>query len=266
MTYERFTYIIDKSSLARFFNGIMNQLQGVRMLCAPTSFKRDKDIADFQDEKFCDFCRYEKWMHSVVERLHEWENVIDEYFTEFNGSWEYYAESKHLAYVHEYGEDEDDEYGRGVLQAFSVLSDLYEEDFKDIVQDTVLPHLNGLCADMMANAQVDLLDGLKKHFGAENVVACRRSEDGRMVPMSREDYELSRISHQVGTDDDVKTLRAVFGGVSSVVQMIQSLSYDSDNKEELQIIRNAAEALLLMDFDAYDDAVMKFVKNENKKE
>lgn len=63
--YEDFTYIEHNSRLARFFNVIMNKMSTMRMLCAPGNFRKDESIADFQDIKFADFCRYEVWMHSV---------------------------------------------------------------------------------------------------------------------------------------------------------------------------------------------------------
>ena len=42
---------------------------------------------------------WEKWLHEIVKRLQEWITTINEYFGEFNGSWEYYALSKRLEFI-----------------------------------------------------------------------------------------------------------------------------------------------------------------------
>lgn len=259
MNYTKFHYIAGNSNLAAFFNSIMRRLQGMRMLCAPVDFYREAEIAEFQDERFCAFCRYELWMHSVVHRLEEWVEILNTYFVEFNGSWEYYARSKRSDYIKETGEDVEEE-----LESFSVISDLYDKDVRDIVQDTVPDNLNDLCADLIANSQIDFVEHLKERVGEENITLLKKAEDGTLVPISREEYELNNITQQVDAEDDVVRLKAVASGISVVIQMLKRCRYDEDNTENLQSIYNAAQALLRIDFHTLSLIIRQFIDKLKK--
>ena len=193
------------------------------MLCAPDSFRRDGSIAGFQDTKFCDFCRYEQWMHGVIERLNRWQSLLCDYFVEYGGSWKYYAASNRLAFLTEYGGDEKDYEADGVTirmeglsdeeyKAYAIVHDLYCEDWRDIVQDTLPDDLNGLCADLVANSRIDMLEGLRKFFG-DKVEAYRKDENGEMKPLSQEQHDLDMVSNQVDAEDDSKRLKDASAGM-----------------------------------------------------
>ena len=89
---------------------------------------------------------WERWLHGVFNRLLEWADIISTYFDEYNGSWEYYALSKRLEFINEYGSDDNDDYNpddtikttsitHEQLKYHTIFYDLYH-DCVDIVQDT----------------------------------------------------------------------------------------------------------------------------------
>lgn len=258
----KFNLIKDEARLASFFNSIMRRLNPMRMMCAPKSFHRVKDIAAFQDEKYCDFCRNEMWMHEVIITLRDWEEILDEYFGEFEGAWKYYAASKRLEYLEENEEEETEATRDEDYYPFSVVTDLYDEEFTDIVSETVPDDLNGLCGDLFSNAKMDIVSGLRKKFGAEKVQMFKETEDGEVVPLSQEEYELNNISFQVQADDDIKRIKAISAVICTLYEMIKSCPCNEDNTETLTDVREAAKALLDLDFDTLDTIVKRYAKRK----
>ena len=263
---------IDKDcNLARFFNHIMDRLGSMRMLCTPDSFRRDESIADFADEKFCDFCRYEQWMHATVERLLDWSDTIDEYFTEYQGSWKYYAASQRLSALRELdddgylmpGNDDGDELKDSDYKDFTILSDLFDDGWKDIVQDTVPDDIKGLCADIVADSRINFLDGLKQTFG-DAVQPFRQTEDGTMRPISREEYELNFVAGQVDADDDATRMMAVAAGIHGILHVFRTCRYNDDNTELLRMAADATQAMLDMDFGTLGNVMGMFCEKYDK--
>lgn len=248
MRYDNFDMIEDSSRLADFLNSIMRRLQKIRTICSPVSFIRDKDISDFQDTKFCDFCRYETWMHAVVAKLRMWESAISEYFAEFDGSWKYYAMSK----KRELGEDTDAE----DYKYYSIVSCLYTDGYRDIVQDTTPSNLKELCSDLIANSRIDILDGIKKHFG--DSVQPFKMDDGVLRPLSQEEHELDMALEQANAEDDATRILGVAGSIKGILMIIKSCKLEDDNTELLQMAHTMTCALLDMDFGVLHANIRKF--------
>lgn len=266
--YSTFRDIEDYSRLAMMFNGIMHRLNHLRMLCAPESFRKDESIADFQDTKFCDFCRYELWMHGVIDRLNRWQELLCDYFVEYGGSWQYYAASNRLAFITEYGGDEKDYEADGETirkdglkdeeyMLYTIVHDIYSEDRRDIVQDTLPSDLNGLCSDLVANSQIDMLAGLRKFFG-KNLQAYRKDADGEMKPLSQEQHDLDMVSNQVDAEDDSKRLMAIIGCLHGMFQIIRSCKYNDDNTEMLKMVQDASAGLLALDWEVMENVMKKY--------
>ena len=266
MRYVAFRMIEDDTALASFFNHIMTILGPMRLFCAPDSFARSEEVGDFQDSKFCDFCRYEIWMHAVVERLTAWQDTIGAYFTEFHGKWRYYAASQRIASIRKlYGDGDMDDYTDTHIKGendedymqFTVLTDLFDDEWRDIVQDTSVEDIHGLLADIVAIAQVDILEGLKKHFG-NTIQPYVQTDDGDVRPMTQEEHDLGNVSRQVGSDDDVKRLKAIAGCIQTVLFMFRRCRYNEDNTELLQMAADTTGALLDMDFKTLGAVIQKF--------
>lgn len=267
-SYSSFSYIEDDSKLALMFNGIMKQLTPLRTMCAPDSFRRDEGIAGFQDTKFCDFCRYELWMHGVIDRLNRWQEMLCDYFVEYGGSWKYYAATNRLAFLTEYGGDEKDYEADGETirregledeeyEPYTIVHDLYDEGWRDIVQDTLPADINGLCVDLMANSRIDVLAGLKKFFGTD-IQAYRKDDKGVMKPLSPEQHDLDMATNQVDAEDDSQRLKTIVGCMHGIFLIIKSCKYNDDNTELLQMVQDASAGLLALDWDVMENVMRQF--------
>ena len=245
--HGEFAMIEDPSKLAAFFNRLMGGLSHLRMFCAPDTFHPDPDTADYQDAKFCDFCRYEAWTHAVVGKMREWDEELGRYLDEFNGSWKYYAAAEKLNCVRKGYADESFGY-----ENFTIVSFLKDEGFRDIVRDTLPPDLRLFRADIIASSRVNVMDGLRKAFGDK--VEAFVEDEGGMRPMTAEDGDLLTARRMADGEADAKRLDAVAGCVSGMYQVLGNLRWDEDNVSELKALRKCATALLdlrwgdMMDF------------------
>ena len=248
MNLRKFNLLPTDCPLSTFFNQLMESMQSMRSLCAPVSFHKDEDIAAFQDEKFCDFVRYELWMTNTVERLMLWAQTIKSYFEDYGGSWEYYATSKRLEFIRENELDvEEDSMDKEKIKYFSVVYDIYQPDKKNIVQDTTLADLGGLFCDLIACASIDYMKELKEHFGS-NIEVYRVGENGKAKQITQDDYELDLAVKRADADDYVALLKEIMKKLSGILAVLKSCSYKEDNKEKLWMVKETAEQLLRMDF------------------
>lgn len=255
--YSVFTPIDEQTAIASFFNHIMKKVGILRELCAPSSFRKDARTSEFTDGKFCDFCRYEAWMHAVCERLSQWQYTIGEYFSEYHGNWRYYAACQRLSYISEYGAEESELNADGSVKTeglrdadylhYTIISDIYDDGFEDIVQDTVPNDMTGLCSDVLATARMDFTEYLQRNMSCSIEVA-QMTEDGEVKPLSRDERELFKASEMVSAEDDTRRLVAVIGGVHGIMHMITACPQFEDNAERLQMVSDAVSALQDMDF------------------
>lgn len=203
--------IKSKLPLAAFFNRIISKLEPLRIMCYPHSFKDTTgESAAFKMENYYETILWERWMHGVFERLEEWGNIINEYFDEFNGSWEYYALAKRLEFLNEYGSDDDDDYNpdgtfktedisQKQLEGFTIFCDLYH-DCIDIVQDTKASDLDSLISTLDANARISILDFFQKIPNVK-VNVYKVGDDGKVQPISFAEKELMKVSAMVNATD-----------------------------------------------------------------
>ena len=239
------------------------------MLCAPDNFRKDESIADFQDSKFADFCRYEVWMHSVVDRMREIRRTLFDYFSEFNGKWRYYATSQFISCVREYGGEPDDFDENGEilrcppdekLEHFCVIGDLYKNDWRDIVQDTTEEDINRMIVDLISISEVDITEGYKKAFGRN--LQIYKNTDGVMRKVDNMEHSLDLVNQQVEAEDLSTALRAIFTGIALTLKIIKSCPYNDDNTERLKMVERMVDSLMSMDFDKILDDAKTYLKKE----
>lgn len=97
--------------LSKAFNRIISDLELLRIMTNPRIFSDSTDKeAPFRMHNYYLTVLWERWLHGVFNRLLEWADTISTYFDEYNGSWEYYALSKRLEFINEYGSNDDDDY------------------------------------------------------------------------------------------------------------------------------------------------------------
>lgn len=256
--YKVLQRIEDDSNLAYVFNEALRSLEVIRICSSPTTFEKAiKDEGEHCADLFYETCLWEMYLHSVISKLHEWEDGLNEYFNEFEGSWRYYASSKRIECIREYGGDEQDYDDEGnirtmnltdkELEVYTIINDLMHDDWKDIVQETKPEHLNGLCAALQTQAKISITDILKNISGAE-IDSYKTDEVGNMVRMTFADKVLMKASDENKADDLSVVILFVCNSIQIIIEKIKSLSRFNDNKNELSSMYKDIGFLLSMDF------------------
>lgn len=260
--YEFFTHIDDNSPLAARLNAIQSDIMLFRLVSAPVTFSGMKETDSTDYRMFYLSCLFDKWMTEVVERLRTWVAKTDLYFSEFEGSWKYYASAGRLECINDgLAEEEDyDENGdiitEGVsedrLAHFSIVDDLYYDDWRDIVQDTKPSDLSWLQASLQLQAETDISAMMKSILGFDMpMYKSVTDDDGNvsMVQMSKEEMDLHRISEGVNADDDYAFILVLCQSMQLVCDKLKAMDRKSDNTKELKLVNAMASLLLNMDFE-----------------
>lgn len=120
--YDLFSRIKDGSRLADLFNQVMHKLDIVRIVSAPSTFEmvnKDEQCV----ELFYESCLWELYFHGVVDKLNRWVKVLNEYESEFGSNWKYYASSKRLESIKEYGGDDKDYDTEGNIRTLNLSNE-----------------------------------------------------------------------------------------------------------------------------------------------
>ncbi len=174
--------------------------------------------------------------------------------TEYNGIWEYYARAKRLFYIEEYGGDESDYNDYGIvktevdskcLQSYSVIGDLIQDDWRDIVIQTKPEHLDSIYASIKVDGSFSIRD-MFKAMGSGDLKSYR-SENGQMIENSEDDELLDKLSSQAKSEDLSIMLMSVVYVIHRIVNQIRNLQKDNDNKEYFQSLLLRIQNILDMD-------------------
>lgn len=250
--------IDDNSNLAFSFNAILRKLDVVRIISSPATFEKITKCADQRCiDLFYESCLWEMYLHGVISKLHDWQNTIDEYLKEFEGSWKYYASAKRLESINKYGGEDGDYDNEGNvrtlslskedLECYTVLSDLVRDDWRDIVQETKPEDLSGLCASLQTQAKISIADFFKNEIGIE-IPMYKQNEEGNMVKVSFADKVLLKAYNENIADDLSSLILFVCGSIQSIIEELKSLDKFKDNNGRLMSIYRDIGCLLSMDF------------------
>ena len=256
-------HIEGEQPLAIVFNKVISKITTLRIMTRPRIFDDIKgENAAFKMMSYYQILLWEKWLHEVVRRLQEWTATIDEYFNEFNGSWEYYALFKRLEFIDEFGTDDDEDYDSdgsikttGItheqLKYHTIFSDLYHECV-DIVQDTKTTDLYPLINAIEANSRVSIIDILQKVSDKE-VTAYTIGDDGHLRPVTFADKELHKVSEMVEAHDYGQIINIVALLMEQLTKGIETVSKSEtvfgDNHDLLRAIQSDAESILSLNFE-----------------
>ena len=259
INYDFMSKIDDNSRLAFYLNKVMGEMFLFRLVSAPSTFEFLKEHSKGTDMMmFYQSCLFEMWAHGVVKKVKEWQKITNEYLDEYEGNCRYYAAGKRLELLKEgYGDEEDyDVNGNPVereltekeYEEFSVISDLYLDDWRDIAQDTKPEHLTWLRSSLRLQAELDPVDMIKKSFGVEiQMYKDVRDEDGEivdMMPMSREERELKSISESVEADDMYSFVILVCDALNKKCKELREMDRLADNVEEIRSLNSFCAKLL----------------------
>lgn len=256
-------HIDGEQPLAIVFNKVISKITTLWIMTRPRIFDDAKgEDAAFKMMTYYKIMLWKKWLHEVVKRLQEWTVTIDEYFDEFNGSWEYYALSKRLEFIDEFGTDDEEDFNPdgsiktiGItheqLKFHTVFSDLYH-DCVDIVQDTKPTDLFPLVNAIEANSRLSIIDILQKVSGKE-VTAYTMGDDGHLRPATFADRELHKVSEMVEAHDYGQVIYTTALLMEQLTKGIESITKSDtaflDNHDLLRAIQNDAEAILSLKFE-----------------
>ena len=255
-------HIESEQPLAIAFNKVISKITALWIMTRPRIFDDTKgEEAAFKMITYYQILLWEKWMHEVVQRLQEWTSTIDEYFDEFNGNWEYYALSKRLDFLNEFGGDDEDynadgsikttDITREQLKYHTVFSDLYH-DCVDIVQDTHPQDLYPLINDLEANSNVPITNILPQVSGKE-VTAKIMGDEGKLRPYTFADRELHKVSEMVEAHDYGQVIYITALLMEQLTKGIETVAKSEtaflDNHEILRAIQSDAEAILSLNFE-----------------
>lgn len=254
--YELFSRIEDGSKLAGLFNQVLHKLDVLRMMSAPATFEMEG-----KDEHcvalFYESCLWEMYLHGIIEKLNRWKNILDEYESEFGSNWKYYASSKRLDSIKEYGGEDEDYDSEGNirtmnlsdkdLECYTVIRNLVQDDWRDIVQETKPEHLSGLCSALQTKAQISITDIFKQALGKE-ISTYKQDENGNMIPITFADKALSKASDEVQADNLSAMVLYICHCIQFLIDKIRGLDEFADNEQELHSIYRDAECLLEMRF------------------
>lgn len=254
--------IESEQPLAIAFNKVISKITTLWIMTRPRIFDDTKgEEATFKMITYYQILLWEKWLHEVVQRLQEWITTIDEYFDEFNGCWEYYALSKRLDFLNEYGGDDEDYNPDGSIKTtgitheqlkyHTVFSDLYHECV-DIVQDTKPTDLAPFINAIEANSRVSVIDILQKVSGKE-ITAYTMGDDGHLRPDTFADRELHKVSEMVEAHDYGQIIIIVAMLMEQLTKSIETAAKSDtafgDNHDLLRAIQSDAEAILSLKFE-----------------
>lgn len=254
--YDRFSRIEDSSNLAILFNEIFSKLDIVRLVSAPATFEllesKEQDLGLFHET-----CLWEMYLHGVIKKLHQWMEILEEYENEFNSSWEYYASSKRIEAIKDYGGDESDYDSEGNIRAqgltyedlkcYTVVCDLVSDDWRDIVLETIPEQLGVLTLALKKQAKTSFAEVFKKVINRD-LPMYKQDENGNMVKMNFSDHAMQKASDELLADDLASVVLLACRSIQLLVKRIRELDAFSDNKDELLSIRKDAEAMLNLKF------------------
>ena len=225
--------------LAKAFNHVISKILLLRTMSLPRTFSdATGELAAFKMQSYYETVLWEKWLHGVFKRLGEWTNTINEYFDEYAGSWEYYALSKRLDFINEYGSDDEEDYNldgtikthdltHEQLKYHTVFSDLYH-DCIDIVQDTKPENLCSLISTLKANSQISIINILQQVSGKE-IESYVLDESKNLRPATFIDKVEIKVSGMAEADDLSKLVYWIAQKVESLTAKIEAV-YKSDKK------------------------------------
>lgn len=244
--YDFFKKVESDEPLAILYNKVLSLAKTVRICSSPLRIDGLKD--DDVCRAFYQTCVWEIYCHKSFQRLHDWIEKIDLYEKEFGFSWKYYAASERIRCIKEYGSDEDEDWDSNGniaievsddnLARYSIVGDLFYEDWIDVVQDIQPEDFAGMYAALSISTQ----DFFRSVFGKE--LPMYKQVNGEMVKMSFADHALMEAEESFVKDNVTEAFSFVVCVIKTIVDQLKALDKKSDNIEELKEIRFHARRLL----------------------
>lgn len=270
--YDVMCNVNENCVLAVYFNKIIGELDIVRIFSSPRTFEDTKQENKDYSAIFYQTVLWELWFHGVVERLNKWNEMLNEYFSEYEGKWKFYACSKRLESINGYGGEESDYNEDGSIRTLNlteddlihhtVLSKMVQDDCRDIVQETTYVDLQYMISCLKAHASFSLPDAFKDFFGKE-ITTYKQDENGNMVPMSFADKAMDKAVEQYTADGMAASITLVCEFIQRIIRDIRAMDKFSDNTNKLIQIHKDVRNIL--DFNLCEVSYVEEMLEEERK-
>lgn len=270
--YDIMCRVEEDCTLAIYFNKVINELDIVKILFAPKTFEDTKEENRDFAERLYQSCLWELWFYRSLSRLHEWDDTLNKYFSEYEGKWEFYACSKRLEAIKEYGGEETDYNEDGSIKTLSlteddlryhtVLGEMVQDDWRDIVQETTCADLQYMISCLKTRASFSLPDAFKECFGKE-IATYKQDENGNMVPMSFADKAMDKAVEQYTADGMAIGITLVCEFIQRIIRDIRAMDKFSDNRDKLIQIHKDVRNIL--DFNLDEVSYVEEMLEEERK-
>ena len=247
--------------LDKIINKALKSFTTAAIISTPRTFEdvRNMELFKNMSEQYFIVTLGVEYLKTLSERLVKWENDIDEYFSEFDGKWKFYAASKRLEFLKEYsGDDEDYDPETGEIRTeglpdsayeiFTILHEIYDNESRDIIQDFFPADIMNIISVVKADASIDL----RKAFGVADLPTYTFDENGDFRRMTFAEQELSLVNKQVEAGDISSVLTLASGAVWHLCHIMMLRQKDhlyEDNTDFLCDFRNKVEKVRQLDFD-----------------
>lgn len=270
VNYDFCKKIEDKSNLAALFNRVMEETLFLRITCAPKSFQEMKEHEEHIVPHFYEMCLCEMWMHRVIDMLREWDKLLEEYFTEFSGSWKFYALSRKIDSIKEYGSADDEDYNEDgsvknsfpdeKLIPYSIIKELIPGDCKDIVIDSDANDLMVIPNSIMIASQIHVDEIIERVFG-EGLTMYKTNEKGDMVPITTIEKSLGKINREANGEELALLMKGIILSLWATCLLVRkAFNPTEDNVEQLEALHKYVKNMLNLD-ECLIDNIRENLKN-----
>jgi hypothetical protein len=232
----------------------MDHVDTMRIVSSPMDFTlRDKSKTD-SALMFFETCLIELYLHEVISGLKRVRSIAVEYADEFSCRWKYYAASKRIDSIREYGgepEDYDDEgnitpASDKRLKLYSPVSDI-RPDCRDIFMSAELSDLTTLFSAIAVDSRMDVNDFFRSLTGKR--LKSYRKEDGEMVENTWIDESLMKARREfIGEELSDILMRTLFR-ITELVREIKGLEPDNDHRSFFVQLPRRIDRIFNLDFD-----------------
>jgi hypothetical protein len=242
-----------ETPLERLFDKVFVRMQCMRMMVAPDVFGSESDEAYPNRTKiFYTCCLTELYFTAIVKNLGRWRDTAVEYNTEFCGKWKYYALSKRLDFLKEWGHcdlTQNDYHPDGTvitqvadekLLSYTIVDYLTNNAWKDIFLQTepedLLPVFLAIQhADGLSIAEIIRKTGHK--------IKTYRRQDGEMTENTREDEERMEVENRLSGRELAEMLLSIVVAVRELIDSVKRLSRTEDHTEFFRQLPAAVDAI-----------------------
>ena len=252
--YCFFTKLEDDTPLGYLFNQVLDALTAPRTLSAPESTSVDGWNNSEKAHLFYDMCLTEKYLHSIIDNLSRWETIAKKYNKEFNSSWKYYALSRRIDAIKEFGggddDDDDDEDGSirtdvsdEKLMDDTVVAELLDTFSNNIFISTKPTDCLKICYMVVLAGSFCIIDYLKKSTG-KTIKTYREGEYGELIENDWADEAMQKAENELLHENIAEIFWSVLLSVYALICKVESLPKTDDNKEFFQLLPKVIDNIL----------------------